>query len=258
MENSNSMTEHEQVATINNPSFESSWGPIGAYFLLMYKIIRHPGVFFKNIPKGDSPWWPVTFALITSWLGRTIEYFWQGIISPSDLLPMKYTSARGTFFSGFDISSDSGQMAQQVKDGLHALLLGPGGVLLDPFFTLVSIFGSALMIWIGVKLFLPYALNSELNNNETENRSKNIFFTTLRVIGYANAAAIFSVVPIMGNFISKIGIFAFCWIGIIKVFRTSGIRALVILLIPQLLGFTLIMLSVVFFAVLIIKMFIAL
>jgi len=112
---------------------------------------------------------------------------------------------------------------------------GTGGLLIDPFVTLILILFSALVVFASAKILIP-------NPTHPENLT---YETFLRMTSYAMSASVLYAVPFVGPLIAPIAAFIITVIGVKELFVVSGGRATFIVLFPKLLFYIIITVGVV-------------
>lgn len=189
-------------------------------FLSTWKrIIRHPGDFFSSVQSTDSLARALAFGLVCHWVGCAVshmfgsmpafqEVFWGDSWEPWD--QVSRLGALSTTFSGL----------QQVLVDASSIgvLLGSARVILDPFFSMITLASSAASQWIGVRIFVGRKTWVEL----------------LRLASYCYAPFLFCVLPGMAGIVAIYAV-VLNIIAIRAYFKVSTGRAIVAYFFPMIL-----------------------
>jgi hypothetical protein len=225
---------------------ESSLSFVAAYFRDLKNVLLEPAVFFRSLPITGGLAVPLTFALVTHWLGSLINYFLSALTGEVgghffDRF-MQFSSQYSSRYSqmgGGDIDSfgRGGGMNQSLLQALGAgekaasWLWGASGILLDPFTTLVWLIFISFLVFVGARLLVkPTAAHlARFPNGVT-------FESAVRVVSFGMGPAIFTGLPYLGSFIAKlIYIPIVTIIGAREIYRVSNGRATAIALFPEIL-----------------------
>jgi hypothetical protein len=232
----NSDTGHR----LTPPQAESSFGFVVDYARALKKVLFEPAQFFRELPVSGGLGGPLAFALVTHWIGSLLNYFWSAVTPDMSGHLLKNLSTQfSSQFSQFDTGNidSAGRMtdhwAQMVGAGqkVAGWLWGASSILLDPFFTLVSILFFSFFIFIGARLFV----------NPTPQTTGKFpqgvtYESALRVVAFGMSPAIFAGFPFLGTFIAKfIYIPIVTIIGARELYRVSNGRAVLIALFPEIL-----------------------
>jgi hypothetical protein len=190
---------------------------------------------------------PLAFALTTHWLGSAIGFLWQHFLGGSVSRFLK-TVFQSSSRWGTDIDY-SGRYASllTIKERLMGWFFGVGPVLLDPFFTLASIFFAAGLIFIGARILI----SSKPSRQEFYPIT---YESAIRITAYGLSPAILSAIPLFGTILAPIYTFILTVIGIREAYRTSTSRAILVALFPKLLIPGIIGAGVIFFIFMIAKL----
>jgi hypothetical protein len=206
-------------------------------------ILLQPSQFFKNVPLKGGMSGPLTFALVTHWIGSAFSYLWALLAGGAiQNLVGRYVHFTSQSSLSGDIDSPARvshlfEAQQKIAQVFWHWFWGTGSIILDPFMTLFSIFFTAFFVYVGARLFV-----NSLRQNEVT------FESAVRLIAYGLTPAIIAVFPFLGAFVAAIYILVVTIIGAREMYQTSNSRALLIALFPKLLFFGIIALG--FFAVL--------
>lgn len=200
--------------------------PFKVYFSTVWKIMLHPAKFFSTMPLSGGVSGPLAFALITHWLGAAFSFLWNAAIGGA-----LSGYSRGLFKIFDDIADvdHPGRSATlaQARDQIVHWIWGAGGILVDPFLTLVSIAFTSFFVWVGARLLVN-------PNPERGLRSVN-YESALRIVCYGMTPAILRVVPIFGSFLATISVILVTVVGARETYRIDTGRAIGVALFPQLL-----------------------
>ncbi len=191
------------------PKFEGADNAIRWYIDTLKATLFHPVAFFRKLPVSGGYTIPLVFGLVTHWIGVAFRSMWL--------------SASGEQINRLLL----GAFRWGASENPFGWMMGIGSVIIDPFFTLFSVFFSAALIYLAARILVP-AQRPEGSPTVT-------LESATRVVCYGMAGTIFQAVPFMGPVISAI------WVGITtffaarEVYRVSTGRAAVIILFPQIL-----------------------
>jgi hypothetical protein len=200
--------------------------PISQYFRTLKAILTQPTLFFRNHVRPTGFVGPLFFGILTSWIGSALEYLWYtgfgkvfgsriaDIIRAFEKVPQIDTSGR------FDT-------AVAARERLTDWVFGVGSVLIDPFKTCAWILFLSFFIWVAARLFA----NRELPAGER----RLDYEAAVAIVGYAQAAALFKGIPMLGGLISAIFAMTLSVIGAVETYRVGTGRAIVIALFPSIL-----------------------
>jgi hypothetical protein len=190
------------------------------YFSDIWKILVHPQSFFRHMPVSGGIAKPLTFALVTHWLGSALGFIWNISLGGSIFtLVQKWLEED---ISNVDYPGRNVEILA-IKTKVMQWVTGAGPVIADPFFTLVSIFFTSFLLFLGVRIFVTSDRPGEIT-----------FETSLRIICFGMTASILSVIPLMGSMVATFYALILTVIGVKEVYRISTGRALVIALFPKL------------------------
>lgn len=198
---------------------------IRRYFETLWAIIRTPKKFFHEMPLGGGLAAPLSFALVTHWLGAFGGYFWRMILGTDSLLQSWWRSRIDS--ADVDTIDDYSWMADSLNQWSKQFFWNAGAVVLDPFKTLFSLLMGALFVFLGARLLV----NPGRDGAPWEIRYEG----ALRILAYSMASSIFLVLPIGGEFLSWITMMIFSVIGAREVYRVETGRAMIIAFFPSVL-----------------------
>ena len=145
---------------------ETSMSFVGSYFRDLKKVLFEPSEFFQALPVKGGLAIPLTFALVTHWVGSVLNYMFSAVTG--DLSGhffdrfVQFSSQYSSQLSGSDIDSP-GKSALINQGFLQAMgagekianwLWGASGILLDPFFTLLWLIFISFFVFIGARLLV--------------------------------------------------------------------------------------------------------
>lgn len=227
------------------PTFSSSSGLdwIRGYGQELWSVLTRPSDFFRQMPIQGGLTRPLTFALITHWIGTALAHLWKSAIGGAFSQHLKDLLRVASDLSDADPFART-QVLNSFHDQVMPWIAGTGSVLLDPFITLFSILFLSLFVFIGARILVP--LGREGTPHEIPYES------AVRIICYSTAPSIFSAIPIFGPLLSTLLSVVISIIGAKRVYRVDSFRAAIIALFPNLLLFGIILMglaAVIFLAV---------
>jgi hypothetical protein len=220
---------------------ESSLSFVGAYFRDLKKVLFNPADFFKALPVTGGLAIPLTFALVTHWLGSLINYILSAFTGDMNghffdrfvQFSSQYSQVSGGDIDSFGRNGMNQGLLQAMGAGEKAMswLWGASGILLDPFFTLVWLIFISFFVFIGARLLVK-----PTPEHMARFPSGVTFESAVRVVAFGMSPAIFSGLPYLGSFIAKlIYIPIVTIIGAREIYRVSNGRATAIALFPEIL-----------------------
>lgn len=211
------MTELES-ATLPNP--------ITQYFATLKAILTRPTAFFRNLPRPTGIVGPLFFGILTSWFGSALEYLW--VTGFGKVFESRISDLLSAMEKVPQIDS-SGQFetALALRQKIVDWVFGVGAVLIDPFKSCVWILFLSLFVWVAARLFA--------NRDYPASERRLNYDTAVSIVGFAQAAALFKGVPMVGGLLSAIFAMVLSVIGATETYRVSAGRAIVIALFPTIL-----------------------
>lgn len=222
------------------------------YFAQLWQILTHPTQFYRQMPIEGGLTGPLTFALVTHWLGAAVSFLW------STLMGQWFAHFVDTFSRiATDVAQRNGENSQlpfaemlTYKDRLWQWFWGAGSIVIDPFLTLFSILFTSFLVFVGAKIFVCW-----ISPQSSEEKSPPVTYeSAARIICYGMAPMILTGIPLFGwglaTFLSAI----ITIIGAKEVYRVGTFRAIVIALFPKLLFLGFILGSVLIFLTIVIKL----
>jgi hypothetical protein len=216
----------------------ASPNPIYNYFGTLKAILTRPTAFFRGLPRPTGFVGPLFFGILTSWFGSALEYLWYSGFGK--IFGSRMTDLIHAFEKVPQIDS-SGQFetALALREKVTDWVFGVGAVLIDPFKTCAWILFLSFFIWVGARLFA--------NRDYAPQERRLSYETALSIAAYAQAAALFKGVPILGGMIAAIFAMVIGVIGATETYRVTTGRAIVIALFPTILFWGLLIAGVVAF-----------
>ena len=199
---------------------------VRGYFRTVKAILLTPTKFFHDLPLSGGLARPLTFALVTHWIGAAFTYIWRMLAGNPIERMGKYLhfSSQGTDIDSAARFSRWIEVQQRAAHWFWEWFWGAGSIILDPFKTLVTIFIGAAFVYVAARLFVNSARQTEVS-----------YESSIRLVSYGMTPAIIAAFPFVGMFAAKLYVVAVTVIGAREVYRTSSGRALLIVLFPYLL-----------------------
>jgi hypothetical protein len=167
-------------------------GFIGAFFKTTQEVLFSPTKFFRKAAAGKGYWSPFIFAMITGIIGSGVVLLWQWLLFSGVVPPQIFSAAT------------------------YSLVLTIA-VISVPFTIALSI-----LIGSGVTHLCLMIVGGNQRG----------FETTFRAISYSYGAALFYIVPIIGNFVGVIYIFVLAILGVREGHEISTGKAALAVLLP--------------------------
>lgn len=228
------------------------WDLVHRYLQDLWMIMTHPTAFFRAMPTEGGFSGPLTFALVTHWLGSAAAILWSALLGRWLAVYVNTFSRIAGDIATMNPSSSPSQWAQILswKDRLWQWFWGTGSVITDPFFTLVSILFTSFFVFIGAKIFVSW-----IPSPTSQEKSPEVTFeSALRLICYGMSPMILTAIPLFGwglaTFLSAIVTI----IGAKEVYRVGIFRAIIIALFPKILFLTFILSGILIFLTIAIKL----
>ena len=202
-------------------------------------ILLSPARFFHDLPLNGGLSRPLTFALVTHWIGSAFRYLWgQFTANGLEKVANKYMHFS---MSGADIDSPARfnqwmQAQQKISHLLWSWMWGAGSIILDPFTTIVMIFLSSLFVFVGARLFVNSSRQADVT-----------YESVVRLVAYGMTPGIVAVFPFLGSLLAPLYVIVVTIIGAREMFRISNGRAALVALFPKLLFIGIIAMGILFF-----------
>ncbi len=188
-------------------------GLVRSYIEACGNAIVDPGKFFRDsfseLPLGTA----VAVGIVSFWLSSFVAFLWDSLnfIFLTSLLDqwMEDVFQNDSAFGFFSF-------------GPHEFLWKAGSLLLLPFWSLFLVLFAALIVYFFAKL---------LSNSQGVVN----FMATIRILAFSLLGSWFLVVPIFGKLIAYIAILSLAMVGLRESFGVSNRRALMVLVLPQIL-----------------------
>jgi len=211
------------------------WKGVRNYFLMTRQLLTHPTLFFRNLPADTGSIGPLTYALITHWLGTAIQFTWLSWAG-TRVIPWLKEQFGKLFIAANDIGQDLDQIDSLGRHAQQTLLpfqekwvswaMGVAPVLLDPFTHILSLVIMTSLVWVGARLLITPGKNGA----PTEVR----FESALQILCFASAASVLNIVPVVGTGLETFFGTILAIIGVREVWKTSSFKAIIIALFPKL------------------------
>jgi hypothetical protein len=215
------------------------------YFLTLFRVLIHPTQFFRNLPVQDGLTKPLTFALVTHWVGSALGFLTH-LNFPSLVLQFLPQFTKVTDDLEID-QMERGAEFLDVKNRLFEWFSGIAPVLLDPFITLFSILLTSFLVFIGARILISPKKTSRL--------TEVTFESAVIIVSYGMAPSIFSAIPFVGSVVASFYTLITTVVGAREVFGTTTSRAIYIALFPKLLMGGVFLAGIVSIILLALKMF---
>ncbi|MGE0616193.1 MAG: YIP1 family protein [Bacteriovoracia bacterium] len=210
---------------------ESALDPVYGYFRSLRDLLWRPTAFFQTQPEKLSLGGPLAFALVTNWVVAAVEYIYAQVFRGMSEGVLSVATRR--IVEDLPEIDGISRLARQTDFGglLRAWAVSVTKVIFDPFWTLATLVVSAWFIFMAAKLLAP--------------KAQPRFNSTLRFVAYGSCACILSVIPVAGSTLAWIYALALTTIGARETYRTSTGRAFMIVILPRLLIFLVVALTLV-------------
>lgn len=196
------------------------------YFRDVAWILTKPTAFFREMPLKGGLSGPLAFALVTHWIGSSVQFLWHNWIGSWISL---WTD---TFLqiAGDVVEVDSpgkSQLLFEMKDRILHWMVGAGSVLMDPFWTLSGILFTSLFVFVGARIFI--------NPGKDGAPDEVTFESAVRIVAYGMTPHLLTVVPFIGPVLAGFLTIFVTVIAARESYRTTTGKAVVIALFPKLL-----------------------
>jgi len=170
------------------------FGALNGFYLTIKEVLLAPGTFFHRMPTGIGLVQPLLFAVIIGVIGAFFEWMWTLTGSSLQL-----------FFT------------EEIADVMSGPLLYGLFFLLSPVFAAVTVVITAGLLHLGMIVFGGNRLGFE---------------ATFRVVAYAEATGVITVLPFCGRWIGIIYGLVVAIIGLYRIHDTEPWRAALAVLVP--------------------------
>ncbi|MBN23175.1 MAG: hypothetical protein CL678_17955 [Bdellovibrionaceae bacterium] len=206
------------------------------YIQTIYRLFTNPRDFFSQLPENPHYTGPLTFALVTHWIGTSIGYLWALVFGNHIYLTLHEWMNKSGFYE-----MNSEWWMQKGQAWIKAWMMSAGSVIIDPFTTLFKIVIASAVIFMGARVFIT---------PDSTGKPQVDFPSALQIICYGMAPSLLLAIPFAGSFFSDLGSFIVTLIGVKTIYRAETSRALVITLFPQFIALFLILIFsfMIFFA----------
>lgn len=211
---------------MNELSVETAPNPLVRYFATLKALLTRPTLFFRNLPRPTGFVAPLFFGILTSWIGSALEYLWYagfGKVFENRISDFMHAMEKIPDIDTSGRFESTLAMRQRMTDWVF----GVGAVLIDPFKTCAWILFLSFFVWVAARLFG--------NRDYPAGERRLDYETAISIVGYAQAAALFKGVPMLGGMLAAVFATVLSVIGATETYRVGTGRALVIALFPTLL-----------------------
>ncbi len=222
----------------------SALGLIKRYFLTLAWATTRPSSFFERLPRNESIFIPLSFALLTHWIGSALQYLWMGVIG---------TSLDRYFSKVFDFAENiieidnpgKGAAFLEMKEKMLSWVMGVGSVISDPFFTILGILFTGFWVFLGARLLVTPGKNGA--------PSEITFKSAAQIVCYGFAPSILLAIPLVGSPLASLGMTIVTVVGAKTLYRIGWTRASIVGLFPKFLIMTVALSAMALFAAVILK-----
>lgn len=223
----------DTVIPINSSMELGERGPIREYFYIVREVLLEPGVFFRKLSVQYSTNQAISFGLLSIWLSSLISFIWG---ATNKILFMNLLDA---WLDGAAVGDDTGSIFSFSR---HDFLIDGGLLLASPFFSLLGLYFSALVLLSFAKLFILDDAATDLDQLQTHRKSRTTFNESLRILGFASIGTWLSIVPIVGGILSYFVVLLLAMVGVRECFNVSTKRAMLVIFVPQFIFFMMLVL----------------
>jgi hypothetical protein len=213
-----------------------AWKGVREYLHITRQLLTHPSLFFRNLPSSTGVIGPLTYALLTHWIGTAVQFTWISWAG-KQVLPWFKELFGKLFIAANDIGQDLEQIDSLGRHAQKAILpfqekwaswaMGVAPVLLDPFTHILSLVFMTSLVWVGARLLVTPGKNGA--------PSEVRFESALQILCFASAASVLNIVPLVGSGLETLFGTLLAIIGVREVWKTSTFKAIVIALFPKIL-----------------------
>jgi hypothetical protein len=201
---------------------------ISHYLRLCKELLVEPARFYRELASRYSVSEALCVGLVSLWLTRAFTFI-VGTVNQLVLAKML-----NSWLDGVSMGDDS-DLTQASGRGL---LFDAGLVLAKPFFALIGMALSSLVLFGFAKLFIA----DEADPNA---KSKSVHYNDiLKIFAFASIACWFSIVPVFGDILAYFAVLFIALIGLREVYQVSTKRAALVVFVPQFMFFMMAMLMI--------------
>lgn len=224
----------------------SEYQVIKSYFSTVWQIVSSPVQFYKNLPTTGGLSGPLTFALVTHWLGSALGYLTHLMSGSAATQLMQRLIQLGQDYPEIDSPGRLSQL-QSVKERLIEWSFGAGSVVIDPFLTLISILITSAFVFAGARILV--------SPSPAEKPEGITYESAVRIISYGMAPQLLCIFPFFGVGIASLYTLVVTVIGAREVYRVGTGRAIVIALFPKIFVVSVIFAGISLFLFLVLNLF---
>lgn len=199
---------------------------IQKYFRDVAWILTKPSTFFREMPIKGGLSTPIAFALVTHWIGSSLQFLWHNWLGSWISLWTDTLMQIAGDVAEVDSPGNS-QILFEMKDRILNWMVGAGSVLMDPFWTLSGILFTSILVFVGARIFI--------NPGRDGAPEEVTFESAVRIVSYGMTPHLLTMVPFIGPVIAGLLTVFVTVIAAREVYRTTNGRAVVIALFPKLL-----------------------
>lgn len=216
------------------PESGASFSLVRNYFQTLWSIITHPVDFFRMMPTQGGLTSPLAFAVVTYWISEAFQFLWGAIFRTGWDSLYQRIAQLSQYSDTIDYSGGRLALEMSQKQEFLSWVMNLGSVIISPFFTVVTILITGLLLFIAAKL-LAEDRTSGFRQNPVSYES------ATRIFCYAGAASIFGFIPFVGAFAGHLYTTILIILGAREVYRIGTGRAILLGLFPKLIGFILVL-----------------
>lgn len=204
------------------------------YFRKLWRIITRPTSFFRELPLEGGITAPLAFALVTHWLGSAASFIWSIFIGEWTRVYVETFSKIAGDVANMNGVTSGPQWSEVVnlKDRFLHWFWGTGSIIADPFYTLISVLFTSLLVFVGARIFVTWFSPS---TQPAQPPVQVTFESAVRLICYGMAPMILVGIPLFGWGLASFLSTVITIIGAKEIYRVGLGRAIVIVLFPKLL-----------------------
>jgi hypothetical protein len=227
---------------------------IQTYFRDLRTLILHPKTFFRNNPVDEGLTRPLTFALVSHWIGAALRYLVSSAQGESrQMLVDRWMK----MFGGQDqiqVLTRSSQW-NTIRDQVSSWLWGIGSVITDPFSTLFWVLFSAAIIFVGARVLIG---TMPVKTADGVTLQKEISYASaVQIVAYSMSVYVLAAVPFLGGLFFFLYSLYIATVGAREIYKVNTGRALAVALFPQLLVLAVILAVIVLFFAVIAKVMVS-
>ncbi len=218
---------------------------IQAYFKDVWQIITEPTLFFRHLSTHGGLTRPLSFALITHWLGTAFSFLWHLVLGGVFSHFFQKMIQMSNPVSDIDSSGRTTQLIE-IRDRIIQWFFGAGPIIADPFITLFSILFTSFFVFMGARICVSPG---------KEGHPPEISFeSAVRIICFGLSPTLLAAIPFFGGIIAPLAVIIVTVIGAQEVYRISLGRAIIVALFPKVFFIGILMTGLLLFIVAVFKL----